>query len=112
MFEACDPFGLTTFDEFFFFKQKTAYEILACWSSDVCSSDLRQERSDQGESHRAHHNFRIKLTVRWHFHETRPLFSEQRPVPEPSEQETGHDGGDYRCVMDVNLWGHNSSYEK
>ena len=27
--------------EFFFFKQKTAYEILTCdWSSDVCSSDL------------------------------------------------------------------------
>ena len=26
---------------FFFFKQKTAYEILVCdWSSDVCSSDL------------------------------------------------------------------------
>src|SRR3712207_842161 len=28
--------GLTVF----FFKQKTAYEILAYWSSDVCSSDL------------------------------------------------------------------------
>ena len=28
---------------FFFFKQKTAYEILTCdWSSDVCSSDLPQ----------------------------------------------------------------------
>ena len=28
---------------FFFFKQKTAYEILTCdWSSDVCSSDLSQ----------------------------------------------------------------------
>ena len=27
---------------FFFFKQKTAYEILTCdWSSDVCSSDLK-----------------------------------------------------------------------
>ena len=27
--------------DFFFFKQKTAYEILTCdWSSDVCSSDL------------------------------------------------------------------------
>src|SRR5881296_2084969 len=27
---------------FFFFKQKTAYEMLLCdWSSDVCSSDLR-----------------------------------------------------------------------
>src|SRR5881296_2264169 len=29
---------------FFFFKQKTAYEMLLCdWSSDVCSSDLLQE---------------------------------------------------------------------
>ena len=29
---------------FFFFKQKTAYEIKECdWSSDVCSSDLSQE---------------------------------------------------------------------
>src|SRR5213596_4284544 len=28
---------------FFFFKQKTAYEIRPCdWSSDVCSSDLDQ----------------------------------------------------------------------
>ena len=28
---------------FFFFKQKTAYEIYQCdWSSDVCSSDLNQ----------------------------------------------------------------------
>src|SRR5881296_4012684 len=34
---------------FFFFKQKTAYEMLLCdWSSDVCSSDLtqRKERHD------------------------------------------------------------------
>ena len=29
---------------FFFFKQKTAYEIYQCdWSSDVCSSDLVKE---------------------------------------------------------------------
>ena len=28
---------------FFFFKQKTAYEIYQCdWSSDVCSSDLKR----------------------------------------------------------------------
>src|SRR5213593_4869840 len=28
-------------DFFFFFKQKTAYEMVSCdWSSDVCSSDL------------------------------------------------------------------------
>src|SRR5262249_58979855 len=25
---------------FFFFKQKTAYDIVSDWSSDVCSSDL------------------------------------------------------------------------
>src|SRR3546814_20035569 len=30
---------------FFFFKQKTAYEMrISDWSSDVCSSDLRQRR--------------------------------------------------------------------
>ena len=29
--------------DFFFFKQKTAYEIKECdWSSDVCSSDLKK----------------------------------------------------------------------
>ena len=33
---------------FFFFKQKTAYEIKECdWSSDVCSSDL-EKRLFQG----------------------------------------------------------------
>src|SRR3546814_6338437 len=37
---------------FFFFKQKTAYEMrISDWSSDVCSSDLealrRQERSQE-----------------------------------------------------------------
>ena len=30
---------------FFFFKQKTSYDILTCdWSSDVCSSDLEAVR--------------------------------------------------------------------
>src|SRR5213596_3884927 len=35
---------------FFFFKQKTAYEIRPCeWSSDVCSSDLPgEEAADAG----------------------------------------------------------------
>ena len=32
---------------FFFFKQKTAYEIYQCdWSSDVCSSDLLPIKAD------------------------------------------------------------------
>src|SRR3546814_6473795 len=37
---------------FFFFKQKTAYEMrISDWSSDVCSSDLHRNvgRADQGE---------------------------------------------------------------
>src|SRR3546814_13347285 len=38
---------------FFFFKQKTAYEMrISDWSSDVCSSDLQPrqiERRDRGE---------------------------------------------------------------
>ena len=34
---------------FFFFKQKTAYEIVDCdWSSDVCSSDLEQIALQRG----------------------------------------------------------------
>ena len=34
---------------FFFFKQKTAYEIKECdWSSDVCSSDLMAELNGKG----------------------------------------------------------------
>ena len=35
---------------FFFFKQKTAYEILTCdWSSDVCSSDLLKMSANMDE---------------------------------------------------------------
>src|SRR3546814_2679355 len=35
------------FDCFFFFKQKTAYEMrISDWSSDVCSSDLTGELRD------------------------------------------------------------------
>ena len=36
------------FYSFFFFKQKTAYEIKECdWSSDVCSSDLTERLGDR-----------------------------------------------------------------
>src|SRR3546814_1926658 len=42
---------------FFFFKQKTAYEMrISDWSSDVCSSDLAIERHGvvYGSAHAAH----------------------------------------------------------
>src|SRR3546814_15195836 len=36
---------------FFFFKQKTAYEMrISDWSSDVCSSDLRAARAERPQS--------------------------------------------------------------
>src|SRR3546814_10078381 len=40
-----DLYILQVFNCFFFFKQKTAYEMrISDWSSDVCSSDLQQRR--------------------------------------------------------------------
>src|SRR3546814_1997207 len=40
---------LSMFLYFFFFKQKTAYEMrISDWSSDVCSSDLRTRRAGGG----------------------------------------------------------------
>src|SRR3546814_2815776 len=40
----------TLFLIFFFFKQKTAYEMrISDWSSDVCSSDLERRRERQGD---------------------------------------------------------------
>src|SRR3546814_13975962 len=36
---------------FFFFKQKTAYEMrISDWSSDVCSSDVADQNLDRGEA--------------------------------------------------------------
>src|SRR3546814_10028045 len=41
-----DVYGLWLF---FFFKQKTAYEMrISDWSSDVCSSDLRRRQRARG----------------------------------------------------------------
>src|SRR3546814_1889105 len=40
---------------FFFFKQKTAYEMrISDWSSDVCSSDLHVETATRGIEKTAH----------------------------------------------------------
>src|SRR3546814_2500892 len=39
---------------FFFFKQKTAYEMrISDWSSDVCSSDLAEEQQGRDRGQRA-----------------------------------------------------------
>src|SRR3546814_5060607 len=48
--------------EFFFFKQKTAYEMrISDWSSDVCSSDLRQGEGRQTDRPSRNRRRRRKL---------------------------------------------------
>src|SRR6056300_1967403 len=45
-------FEISIFSSFFFFKQKTAYEISECdWSPDVCSSDRSEEHTSELQSH-------------------------------------------------------------
>src|SRR3546814_3440356 len=49
---------------FFFFKQKTAYEMrISDWSSDVCSSDLGHEAMDRKIIARAGLLFRYTLVL-------------------------------------------------
>src|SRR3546814_12933495 len=44
---------------FFFFKQKTAYEMrISDWSSDVCSSDLESLRQDQNRQQQMQQDLR------------------------------------------------------
>src|SRR3546814_3856781 len=51
----CVSFYSTTSFLFFFFKQKTAYEMrISDWSSDVCSSDLIADAARSGVSRALH----------------------------------------------------------
>src|SRR3546814_10532697 len=51
-------------DMFFFFKQKTAYEMrISDWSSDVCSSDLGQRGSVGKTVEYALHRYHAKLRL-------------------------------------------------
>src|SRR3546814_8636989 len=55
--------------DFFFFKQKTAYEMrISDWSSDVCSSDLRGQTFAVRAAPRADRNSRVvRKTVGYGF---------------------------------------------
>src|SRR3546814_5903358 len=47
---------------FFFFKQKTAYELrISDWSSDVCSSDLCRLSGDKDVDHHCHGAPQVQL---------------------------------------------------
>src|SRR3546814_10723230 len=52
---------LLVFFLFFFFKQKTAYEMrISDWSSDVCSSDLDDDPDQYLQQHRDDADQRVK----------------------------------------------------
>src|SRR3546814_15164804 len=60
---------------YFFFKQKTAYEMrISDWSSDVCSSDLRQE----GERDVLQHLAPARIDLRQILHDVDVLITCQR----------------------------------
>ena len=64
-------------DFFFFFKQKTAYEIYQCdWSSDVCSSDL--EAISAGMVYAGKLSRRMGMLKREDFHKMVDLFKADR----------------------------------
>src|SRR5213594_4115577 len=69
--------NLFIFILFFFFKQKTAYEIsVRDWSSDVCSSDLR---GANGRYHPGKRSFRIRFKE-GHFLEAKDQNGERFPT--------------------------------
>src|SRR3546814_1387555 len=69
---------------FFFFKQKTAYEMrISDWSSDVCSSDLRDGP------------MRRRSAMRWSWRQGR-----QRPSS-PGSGSAGSARGERACLVDV-----------
>src|SRR3546814_11911557 len=89
---------------FFFFKQKTAYEMrISDWSSDVCSSDLasqghqlllcRQARPGPDETHVAHKDV----------HQLRELIQFRAPqlVTERGDGAGGHFMGGSRRRSDI-----------
>src|SRR3546814_1291662 len=69
---------------FFFFKQKTAYEMrISDWSSDVCSSDLREGRDEfatgfAGEQVGGHLRFEIARLDDVHIDAAPRPFARQR----------------------------------
>src|SRR3546814_6156045 len=71
---------------FFFFKQKTAYEMrISDWSSDVCSSDLHAPHRSAGDGNkndRVRHDVLLRVVLNtWRpYASGRPERSEERRV--------------------------------
>src|SRR3546814_10788386 len=83
---------------FFFFKQKTAYEMLISeWSSDVCSSDLlaRARRADDGDG-------AARPDLEAHLFQDRPARIVAEAHPLEGDAALGDmEGGSIRPVLDL-----------
>src|SRR3546814_6324068 len=76
---------------FFFFKQKTAYEMrISDWSSDVCSSDLAQAEQHQPDAEHAVHPKQRSVTMQRGQVEALHVKQRQRRIDQEAEQ-TGAD---------------------
>src|SRR3546814_9559235 len=73
---------------FFFFKQKTAYEMrISDWSSDVCSSDLRivlPPLQQAGDLFRGQAHARYGPASNRHFPDVRRIFPDRAVRREPA----------------------------
>src|SRR3546814_3076668 len=89
---------------FFFFKQKTAYEMrISDWSSDVCSSDLDQ-RQQQRPSERGDHPLLVDLALAH-------VAADQQPIVAGQGEGDGA-GGMARVVLDMGEIGRASCRER
>src|SRR3546814_2063667 len=96
----------------FFFKQKTAYELhISDWSSDVCSSDLRDDlREIDEEAHRPGKQKNLvgdrlagrepRCRNRPRMHEVRKRHAASRCLETEAGKALEDDGGEVREVAD------------
>src|SRR3546814_12448454 len=79
---------------FFFFKQKTAYEMrISDWSSDVCSSDLHREAVDESAEKQERHQDQQQQHMLWQIEAAGPLgdFDRQPAGGERHAEQSGAD---------------------
>src|SRR3546814_20956849 len=78
---------------FFFFKQKTAYEMrISDWSSDVCSSDL-ENVEQRGRDHLGHGDHRVDERCLLHA-------AQDQEMEQPDSHRRGGDGDDGIAVAE------------
>src|SRR3546814_6539074 len=90
MFLWCDSIlFVSLFVFFFFFKQKTAYEMrISDWSSDVCSSDLPEEQDHRrGDAKGDHVGKRIEFGTEFTLRTEQPRDPPVHPVEHPGDDD-------------------------